>query len=245
VSAPPHAGNRFLSRAARDSLLREAGVHPSMAMTPKDRDLADHTPIVAARSLSTLFGGTSRNERPQSREGNILCINREAQPYAPLSPGKSGLVFRYPGVVLLEDICETFHLFFNKRSTEQIRYLGTYTKVPIVHATVEKEEWLSLPGGVSGVFFQHFSRLHPACQAVSDSSLQCRKAWTRRVHSSTKTDVREAHARISLRKQSQDGPPPSTDDIREWPKQTPKREGIRQVDVTSALSSGEEVGLGH
>jgi hypothetical protein len=84
-------------------------------------------------------------------------------------------VFRYPGVVLLEDICETFHLFFNMNPTlsrkgsskRLIRYLGTYTKVPIVHATVEKEEWQSLPHEVSGIF-STFSRLHPACQAVSD-----------------------------------------------------------------------------
>jgi hypothetical protein len=151
------AGNRFRSRVARDLLLCEAGVHPSMAMTPEDRDLADRTPAVPERSLSTLFGGSSRNERPQSRERNILCINKEAQPYAPRSPGKSGLVFTFSDTVLLEDICETFHLFFNEKSTEQIRYLGTYTKVPIVHATVEKEEWLSLPGGVSGIFSTFFS----------------------------------------------------------------------------------------
>jgi hypothetical protein len=67
----------------------------------------------------------------------------------------------------------------------------------------------------------------------------------RRIHSSTRTDVREAHARISLRKQSQGGPPPSTNDIHEWLKQNPKREGIKQADVTAAFDSGGEVGLGH
>ena len=149
VSALPHAlaDNRFHGRGAR--LLREAGVDLSMAIIP---DLAAITPDVTSRSFRTLFGGDSYHERPRSREGNILCINRVAQPYAPHSPGQSGLVFvrHGPGVRLLEDTCENFHLFLNmdpklSRSEKQIRYIGTYTKVTIVHEAVEPKEWRSLP----------------------------------------------------------------------------------------------------
>ncbi len=91
----------------------------------------------------------------------------------------------------------------------------------------------------------NISPLHPACQAVSDGSLQCRNKWTIRIHS-TRSDVHEAHARISLRKRSQGGPPPSTDAIREWIEQNQEwRQGISEADIRAAFSSGEEVGLGH
>jgi hypothetical protein len=162
VPAAPDADNRlnrFHTRAARDSLLREAGVNPSIAMTPEDRDLFAKTPYFTAGIFTKLFGGTPIVERPQSRV-DTLCLNREAQPYAPCSAGASGLVLlNSPDAAVLEDTCETFLLFLDMnpklRSGEKpIRYLGTYTKVPIVHATLEPEEWLSLPDIVSGIF-QH------------------------------------------------------------------------------------------
>jgi hypothetical protein len=130
-----------------------------MAMTPEDCDLVAKTPNIMGISFTNLFGGSAVHERPKSKWG-ILCVNRTAQPYAPHSPGKSGLVLRYLDTALLEDTCETFLLFLNmnpalSRHEKQIRYLGTYTKVPIVHATVEQKEWLGLPKKVSGIF-QHF-----------------------------------------------------------------------------------------
>ena len=76
--------------------------------------------------------------------------------------------------------------------------------------------------------------------------MQCRAKWICRIHSSQRNDVREAHARISLRKQSQGGPPPSTDAIRKWVEQYPKKwDGIKGTDIRNAFHSGEEVGLGH
>ena len=115
-------------------------------------------PDVTAESFRNAFGGGSNHERPQCKERNIVCINKEAQPYAPHSVGESGLVFTFPdGIARCEDTNETFHLFLNmnpklSRSTRQIRYLGTYTKVPIVHATVEPHEWQGLPSKVNGIF---------------------------------------------------------------------------------------------
>ncbi len=162
MSALPDADNRFHTRVARDLLLREAGVRPSMAMTLEDHDLVARTPDISSKSFHTLFGGCSYHERPRSKQRRILCMNMDAQPYAPHSPGESGLVLIYSDAALLEDICGTFLLFLNMNpklsriSQRQIRYLGTYTKVPIVHATVEPEEWLSLPVMASGIF-QHFS----------------------------------------------------------------------------------------
>jgi hypothetical protein len=132
-------------------------------MTPEDLDLSSRTPDITARSFRTLIGGDSYLERPQSKECT-LCINRDAQPYAPHSPGESGLVLIYPDIVLREvgeDTSQTFNLFLNKNPTlsrkegeRQIQYLGTYTKVPIVHAKLEPNEWRSLPAKVSGIL-QH------------------------------------------------------------------------------------------
>lgn len=91
-----------------------------------------------------------------------------------------------------------------------------------------------------------FSPLHPTCHAVSDGSLQSHDALLCRIHSLMGTDVREAHARISLHKQSQGGPPPTTDAIHKWLEQNQeKRQGIREADIRAAFRSGEEVGLVH
>jgi hypothetical protein len=69
VSTPPHAdaGNRFHNRNTRDLILRKAGVHPSMAMTPEDLDLDKKTPDITVVSFNTLFGGDAGHERPQSK----------------------------------------------------------------------------------------------------------------------------------------------------------------------------------
>ena len=132
-------------------------------MTPEDLDLANKTPAITARSFHALLGGRSYHERPQSKECTVtLCVNRDSQPYAPHSPGESGLVLIRPDIVLLEDTSETFDLFLNKNPAlskkegeRQTQYLGTYAKVPIIHAIVKPNEWKNLPAKASGIF-QHF-----------------------------------------------------------------------------------------
>ncbi len=82
--------------------------------------------------------------------------------------------------------------------------------------------------------------------SVSDRLLQCRQMWTRRIHSSKRTDVRAVHARICIRKECPDGPSPSTDTIHKWLENDPeRRQGIKAADIYAALNSGEEVGLRH
>ena len=170
-------------------------------MTPEDLNLAKNTPDITPQSFNTLFGGNPYHERPKSKDWNILCVNRKAQPFAPHSPGKSGLVFFNPDIVLLEDMWETFHLFLKKipklsRSERQIHYLGTYTKVPIVHATVEPNEWLSLPKEVRGTFqhslpstllvrlflMAHCSVLRPGCIVLSHVKDVQEQEQTLRLH---------------------------------------------------------------
>jgi uncharacterized protein DUF6697 len=170
ASGPPrgvgHRDNRFCSRDARKRILREAGVDMS-SLTVEDHALALRTPDITSQRFTALFGGLPSHERPQSREKNVICVNQDAQPYAPSSPGESGLLFTLSDRVLLEDTRETFHLFLSRdprqRSSSrapQLRYLGTYKKVPTIHATVEPEEWLGLSTEV-GEIFEHFSPLPP------------------------------------------------------------------------------------
>ena len=234
VSALPVTHNRFSTLDARNSLLHEAGVHRSMALTSEDQDLISRTPDITSQSFITLFGGNTVHERPASRKRDILCVDKVAQPYAPHSAGESGLVLIYSDTVLLEDTCENFHLFLSVKS-RQARYLGTYTKVPIVHTKVEKEEWRSLPRMVSRIY-QHF--LPSTLLLCLIGSLQCRNKWLSRICTSRKPDVRDALAR-SLHKQSQaaSGALPSTDAI-------PQNPRIMTKDIRVALNTGQMVGLG-
>lgn len=164
----PDADSRFRDRNAINLLLRGAGVDPSTAITPEDLDLDKNTPDISVESFNNLFGGDANQERPQTKWG-ILCVNMDAQPYAPRSPGESGVLLILPGAAVLEDTCEHFHVFLNKkmskdtnlsRTVAQVRYIGTYTKVPVAHATVELDEWLCLPKAVSGML-RHFSEFLP------------------------------------------------------------------------------------
>ncbi len=140
------------------------------SLTVEEHALALRTPDITSQRFTALFGGLPSQERPQSREKNVICVNQDAQPYAPSSPGESGLLFTLSNTVLLEDTREIFHLFLNRdprqrysSRAKQIRYLGTYKKVPIIHATVEPEEWLGLSTEVGGIF-----ELFPPSTLLSD-----------------------------------------------------------------------------
>jgi len=173
-----------------------------------------------------LFGGNPSWERqPRTVSGrgyNSLCVNRIAQPYAPSFPGEPGLLFLAPNVIRLEDKCETFPMFLQTSSTSAtrrpdrktlFRYLGTYTKVPITRTTLELDEWLSLPMG-------------------------CRTAWLQRLLTSTDSDIRAIHARVSIRNKRRHGPPPSLDETEEWLKNNPgRRQGIKIVPLRAAFES--------
>ena len=156
VSAHRRAGsNRFCSCAAVELFIRESGVEVPSSLTPQDAALVDATPDLHYKRFAALFGGNVEHERPYSHERNIVCINPVAQPYAPRSPGESGLLFFAPGVVRFEDNYPSFHVFVNmsppktQARERRYRYFGTYAKVPIIRTTVEVDEWLGLPIRVS------------------------------------------------------------------------------------------------
>ncbi|KAH9953373.1 hypothetical protein BC827DRAFT_1248877 [Russula dissimulans] len=192
-------------------------------LTPQDHVLSWMTPDVTSTRFTALFGGFPKEERPRSRLRNILCFNPEAQPYAPTLPGETGLLLVMPNTVLLEDKCDAFHIFINMSPPSapnvecSFRYFGTYTKVPVTRTTLEADEWRSLPP-------------------------RCRTLWSWRILSSTVPNVRNILARMCVRTERPNGPPPSPNEINNWLENNPRRhEGAKQRIVNAALDSGEEV----
>ena len=108
---PPREGHRrFLLEGLRGSSLSQ-----------EDAALASVTPELTTKRFTQLFGGTPRNERPRSREYNIICATQAPQPYAPRAPGEPGVLFIFPSIVRLENNYMSFHLFI-KTSSEERHY---------------------------------------------------------------------------------------------------------------------------
>jgi len=188
------------------------------SLTPQDYPLA----LVTPKHFTALFGGFHRHERPRSVTKNNLCLNRNAQPYAPISPGKAGLLFVMPNTIVLEDNCESFHIFMSmsestpRTGKECFRYFGTYIKVPITRTTLGVDEWCSL-------------------------SFKCRNIWSRHIISSGSREKGAVLARVSIRQERPNGPPPSLDDINQWLEANSRKcRKIPNPVVRAALDSGEE-----
>jgi hypothetical protein len=170
---PPREGHRrFLLEGLRGSSLSQ-----------EDAALASVTPELTTKRFTQLFGGTPRNERPWSREYNIICATQAPQPYAPRAPGEPGVLFIFPSIVRSEDDYMSFHLFIETSSEERrYRYLGNYTKVPPKVPTdtrVKVGEWLTLPTEVSAVSLSRDSFVFlaspavPFCLVVARIQLHC------------------------------------------------------------------------
>jgi len=132
------------------------------------------------------------------------------------------VIFFVPGTILFEDNYPSFHIFLNlsppmtRCILRKYRYLGEYSKHPITSTTVEGEEWLGLP-------------------------IECRTAWSLRIHSSKKRNIRAIHASIDIRNARPEGPPPSQDEIEEWLDNHPgRREGMMKGTLINAFNRGEE-----
>jgi hypothetical protein len=243
------------------TVLRKNGIEPFSQLKQQDAALADATPNVTSARFAVLFGGLPLHERPCSRVRNILCIDRVVQPYAPSSPGESGVIFFTPGTILFEDNYPSFHMFLNispqttYRTKRKFCYLGAYCKVPSTSQTVEVEEWLSLPIMVSTISLSSCSHLHTQCGRILRQGhfsdffpplllLQCRASWSWRIHSTKVPGVRAIHARISIRNGRPHGPPPSQDEVEEWLKNHPeRRDGLGDGNIVNAFNKGEEVRL--
>ncbi|KAI9511862.1 hypothetical protein F5148DRAFT_178031 [Russula earlei] len=219
---------RFSSTAAVQLFLCEEGLE-APSLTPQDYALAKSTPDVTFNRFVELFGGSPTTERPKSRL-KVVCVNRELHPFAPASPGRTGVLFVLPNTSLYSDTYETFHIFVNMSSRSAavmaqictFRYLGTYTKVPVACNTVEVDEWHRLP-----------QRSH--------GPPQCRNLWLNRISSVSSPDVRAIHARVAIHKKRPHGPPPSPEEIDEWLEENPgRRNGLKWSELGAAFNSGEE-----
>ena len=154
--APHPNGRRLCSGAAVELFLREQGLE-SYSLTPQEAVQAGQTPDITGRCFTKTFGGHPLHERPNTIDGNIICIHQQTQIYAPDSLGKSGMLFLTSNTIPLEFTRETFHIFLTVPDPMSRiychRYLGTYTRVPILRTTLEADEWLALPNSVSNFDF--------------------------------------------------------------------------------------------
>ncbi|KAI0253226.1 hypothetical protein BJV78DRAFT_1195128 [Lactifluus subvellereus] len=235
----PHANSRRLcSGAAVELFLREQGLG-SYSLTPQEAAQASQTPDINGRCFTKTFGGNPVHERPNLPDGNIVLVNPQVQIYAPDSLGKPGLLFLTSNTIPIEFTRETFHIFLTVSGpismVNRHRYLGTYTRVPILRTTLGVDEWSALPPSVSNLDFC----VHRWGTLSCLMPCKYRHRLASRIHCLYSPDGRVLHARVSLRRRH--GREPSLDEIEEWLKvNTERRQGISQAAVTAAFNSGEE-----
>ncbi|KAH8989669.1 hypothetical protein EDB86DRAFT_2831540 [Lactarius hatsudake] len=180
----------------RSAIFSAAGLF-DRRLSPLEAAWAIKTPNIPWSTFTKAFGGSPFSERPRADRvkayaGTFLCTNKITQPFAPKHVGETGVILFPPGMVLLEDIKETFHVFVDpsmgRRS--ELRYYGTYTKVHTGRVTMEvqPDEWHALP-------------------------TPCRSNWFRRIRKSA-VALAEVQARCSLRETL--GSEPSPAEIQDW-----------------------------
>ncbi|KAH8998642.1 hypothetical protein EDB92DRAFT_1836337 [Lactarius akahatsu] len=191
------------SLSNRSAIFGAAGLFDHR-LAPLEAAWAIKTPDIPWLAFTRTFGGTLFAERPMANKvkayvGSFLCTNKVLQPFAPRHVGEPGVILFPPGMALLEDTKETFHVLVDPsmgRRTE-LRYYGTYTKVHTME--VQPDEWHALPVPVSS-----FSTLLSWFLSHSDVA-QCR---------SRPVALGNLQARCILR--STLGSEPSPAEIQEW-----------------------------
>ncbi|KAH9179172.1 hypothetical protein EDB89DRAFT_1925759 [Lactarius sanguifluus] len=180
------------SLSNRSAIFGAAGLFDHQ-LAPLESAWAIKTPNISWFAFTRTFGGSPFSERPtadriKAYAGSFLCTNKISQPFAPRHVGEPGVILFPPGMVLLEDTKETFHVLVDpsmgRRS--ELRYYGTYTKVHTME--VQPDEWHALP-------------------------TPCRSNWFRRIRKSPVAMV-DVQARCSLRETL--GSEPSPAEIQEW-----------------------------
>ncbi|KAI9443155.1 hypothetical protein H4582DRAFT_1922771 [Lactarius indigo] len=169
------------SLSNRSAIFSAAGLCDHQ-LAPLEAEWATKTPSIPWLTFQRAFGGFLYSERPTANKikayaGSFLCTNKITQPFAPTCVGEPGVILFHPGMVLLEDAKETFHVLVDPsmgRRTE-LQYYGIYTKVHIPYILeAQPDEWHALPG-------------------------LCRKDWLKRMWTRGADDVK---ARSNLRKKS-------------------------------------------
>lgn len=112
---------------------------------------ARETRAIPRHTFSKNFGGTWKSEWPGCTRipgyKNFLCVDINAQPFAPTAPGKPGLIFRFPTTVPTPlDDGDTFHLFLVRGGL--LHYQGDYVR-PRLRVEVEFNHWNDLSHDVS------------------------------------------------------------------------------------------------
>ncbi|KAF8274345.1 hypothetical protein EI94DRAFT_852065 [Lactarius quietus] len=185
---------------------------------------ARNTPDIPWPTFTSIFGGSLHSERPICRrvpgynKGNFICADNIAQPFAPKRIGEPGVILFAPGLELLEDIKDTFHVLVDSSAgprKTRLRYCGVYTKVRTPYMEVAFHEWRSLSAECRVKLLRNFERSRP---------------------------VRDAHARSTLRKRNNFVSHPSLAEIHEWTrKYNEGSEIMERGAIREAFNSGAEV----
>lgn len=159
------------SPSNRSAIFGAAGLF-DRRLAPLEAAWAIKTPNIPWSAFTRTFGGSPFAERPMADKvkayaGSFLCTNKVSQPFAPRHVGEPGVILFPPGMVLLEDTKETFHVLVDPsmgRRTE-LRYYGTYTKVHTME--VQPDEWHALPTPC------WFRRIRKSAAAMSHVHARC------------------------------------------------------------------------
>ncbi|KAH9042190.1 hypothetical protein EDB85DRAFT_1918472 [Lactarius pseudohatsudake] len=165
----------------RSAIFGAAGLF-DRRLTPLEAAWAIKTPNIPWLAFTRTFGGSL-----------FLCTNKVSQPFAPRHVGEPGVILFPPGMVLLENTKETFHVLVDPS-------MGRRTELRLT-------EWHALPTLVSS-----FSTLLSWFLSHGDVA-QCRSIWFRRIRKSVAA-MSDVQARCSLRETL--GSEPSPAEIQEW-----------------------------
>ncbi|KAH9037177.1 hypothetical protein EDB84DRAFT_1481722 [Lactarius hengduanensis] len=160
----------------RSAIFGAAGLF-DRRLAPLEAAWAIKTPNIPWSAFTRTFGGSPFSERPAADKvkayaGSFLCTNKVSQPFAPRHVGEPGVILFPPGMVLLEDTKEAFHVLVDPsmgRRTE-LRYYGTYTKVHTGTMEVQPDEWHALPTPCRSIWFR---RIRKSVAAMSDVQARC------------------------------------------------------------------------
>ncbi|KAF8268675.1 hypothetical protein EI94DRAFT_1126106 [Lactarius quietus] len=191
-------------------------------LAPQEAACARMTPNIPWLTFTRIFGGILFSERPICRKirgydtGNFICTDNITQPFAPKRIGEPGVILFAPGIKLLEDVMDTFHVLINSPAgpkKTRLRYCGKYTKVRAPCMEVSRTDWLSL-------------------------SVQCRKKLLKQLATSK---VRDVHVRCTLRKRNNFVSHPSLAEIREWTRKYNEGSEVLELGaIRDSFNSGAE-----
>jgi hypothetical protein len=151
LPAPPvsasHRAKNSINATLADTFA-QMGLTP-LALTRDEAARARRTPRISWSSFIKI-GACKKSEWvicemiPGSGYKKFLCAGLTAQPYAPMAPGKPGIVIRLPDTVWTARDRDDDRIFqvFSRKDDDLLLYCGEYATVPDVQIDLD---WFDVP----------------------------------------------------------------------------------------------------